>query len=63
MKILSASEMWDMKLNEKLDMVKGGEVTILRVAGGWIYNQHFFDGERVSTNSTFVPLNNEFLGK
>ncbi len=48
---------YDLKLHEMLNTTFG--MSILRVAGGWIYDCWDYSNETTKAG-TFVPFNNEF---
>ena len=52
--------MYDLKLNETMDMTYNNYMEIIRVPGGWLYKYHVYDH---SDTMTFVPYDEEFLGE
>lgn len=51
LKELEQLKIYDMALHERLSILDG-EVCIIRVSGGWIY--------QTNSNDLFVPYDNEF---
>lgn len=54
------SRIYNMKLHQCIDFIdiKGRDVNIIRVAGGWIY---IYEISEKILSSVFVPFNNEYM--
>ena len=60
-----SDELYNIDLHNTLEPnISDYDIRILRVPGGWIYNQFVENGTGgYNMNSTFVPYNNEFIGE
>jgi len=50
---------YDLKLHETL-WISGADLTVIKVAGGWIYQEYDTERDQPIGVGTFVPFNNEY---